>query len=192
MWLASVFSVRICGTQIAILASTWDFGTYRIVECWGSGEPAQTRQSLHSSKIWHSHCQHEILVPLLHCRVTNDSILEPWRICTFTQVHASLRQRTKISYTFMRASSPELSLLDNAISNKNLTCWLKWRFGGHYDSVRVAKTLTSLHIWKGSPEPSSQDLNLMCWPTLRFVPRLSEQRRLWRVCTNNHNKCVQP
>ena len=106
----------------------------------------QTRQSLHSSKIWHSHCQHEILVPLLHCRVTNDSILEPWRICTFTQVHASLRQRTKISYTFMRASSPELSSLDNAISNKNLTCWLKWRFGGHYDSVRVAKTLASLHI----------------------------------------------
>ena len=68
MWLASVLAVRICITQIAICASTWGCGTYRIVECRRLRRACanmQTRQSLHFSHKWHSNSEHEIWVTLL-------------------------------------------------------------------------------------------------------------------------------
>ena len=125
----------------------------------------QTRQSLRCShKLhfcshkWHPN-HHEILVFWRNCKICTGSP-EPslqyqnlmywleWRSVAFT--------RTAKVLTSLHICSSELSSLDNAISNKNLTWWLKWRVGCHFNSMRAAKTLASLHICKGPPEPSSQ------------------------------------
>ena len=56
----------------------------------------------------------------------------------------------------------------------------------------AAKALGSMHVCTGSPEPSIQYRNIMCWLKWRFLQRLCEQRMMWRVCTSNHRNSVQP
>ena len=58
--------------------------------------------------------------------------------------------------------------------------------------VLAAEALGSMHVCTGSPEPSIQYQNIMCWLKWRFLQCLCEQRMMWCVCTSNRRNSVQP
>ena len=93
-------------------------------------------------------------------------------------------------------------------------CCLKWRFVCYSRQQRIlwrvctfaqavtgqcnkyqdlaAKALGSMHVCTGSPEPSIQYRNIMCWLKWRFLQRLCDQRMMWWVCTSNQRNSVHP
>ena len=100
------------------------------------------------------------------------------------------------------------------VTVQNLLCCLKWRFVCYSRQQRIlwwvctfAQAVTgqcnkyqALLCWQqrlfgvctGSPEPSIQYRNIMCWLKWRFLQRLCEQQMMCWVCTSNHRNSVQP
>ena len=59
------------------------------------------------------------------------------------QTVAFMRAAKASSNLHTCASLPELSSLDNAITNKNLMCYIEWRSKCHFNSMRAA----TLRLW---------------------------------------------
>ena len=142
------------------LKSPFECGTYRIAEprrlrrAW---RKMQTWQSLCCSHKWHANCQHEILVPLLHCLVT------------------------KAQATLCKcADSPVFAALKNCtsalINGTPITIWArKWDFS----------TLANLHIPTGSIEPSSRNQNLVFLWFVAFMGASSHELLSQILCAGS-------